>query len=127
MGSDIAQDVWQARADVFLHGRVRSQPGRRRRKASCRPKPICGQVASLRGMAAIAHERRMAAPSVRVTGFLDLSDMPDALARPLLRGLGEIGGYDPALPYERQTSSGPEEQRGTVLFTARNRLSECLA
>jgi len=85
------------------------------------------QVASLRGVAAIAQQRRLPAPCVRDTGFLDLSDMPDALALLLLRYLREIGRYDPALPYERQTSSGPEEQHGTVLFTARNRLSECLA
>ncbi len=127
MGSDIAKDVWQVRADVFLRGRRSVLTWAREAKDFTPTEADLRQVASPCGITAIAQERRLAAPCVQRAGFLELSDIPDALARPLLRDLGEIGGYDPALPYERQTSSAPEKQHGTMLFTAHNRLSECIA
>lgn len=127
MGSDIAQDVWRAGADVFLLGLRSVLNWAREAKGFTPTEADLRQVAKLRGVAAIVQERCMPASCVKSTGFLDLSDIPDAIARPLLHDLGEIGGYDPALPYERQRSNKPVKQHGTMLFTARNRLSECLA
>lgn len=127
MSSNPSEDFWQARAAAFLQSVRPVLRWAREAKGFTPTQADLPDVVSLRGIAAIAQERQLPAPRLPGAGFVDLSDMPDALARPLLCYLGEIGGYDSALPYERQASTEAEKQHGYVLFTARHTLSECLA
>ncbi len=126
MSSNPSQDFWQARAAAFLQSMRAVLRWAREAKGFMPTQADLPEVVSLRAIAAIAQERHLPTPRLQGAGFVDLSDMPDALARPLLCYLAEIGGYDSVLPYERQTSTEPEKQHGYVLFTARHNLSECL-
>ena len=46
--------------------------------------------------------------------MMDVSDIPEAYLYPLRAYLGETGGYDPSLPYNKQKSDEPAKQHSFV-------------
>ncbi len=124
---DPGRDLWQARAYALLQNLEAVLAWARDAKWLAPSQANLPRAVTLRGIASIAEERRLPVLHTDGEGLLDLSDMPDALALPLCRSLGETGGYDLALPYSQQRSEEPQRQRSYVLFAARHQMREWLA
>ena len=124
---DRDHDVWRLRAGLLAHDlRAVLAWAHDVKDVPCSQIDL-GEVESLRGIASIAQNRRLPVYHADGAAFLDVTDMPEELASPLLRYLGETAGYDPSVPYQQQSSPEPDRQHGYILFAARPSLRDFLA
>lgn len=109
--------VWQARADALLDGMGRVLRWARVTRSYAPTEACMAELLSLRGVASIVQDRRLPMPFAGKGRSLSLSGIPDSVLAPLRRYLGETGGYDMALPCNRQRSDEPCKQHSYVLRT----------
>ena len=116
------RDFWEARADWLIESVQHVLTWARNADALPSRQPGLQVDLSLRGIAMIATERRLALLPPDAGPPVDLTRAPDALIFPLLRYLGETGGYDLELPCHRQRTDEPARQHSYVLSSARGQI-----
>jgi len=116
------RDFWEVRADQLVQSVQHVLTWARDADALPSRQPGLQVDLSLHGIAMIAMERRLALLPPDAGPPADLTSAPDALILPLLRYLGETGGYDLELPCDRQRTDEPARQHSYVLSSARGQV-----
>ena len=119
--------VWDARANEFERRLQAVLAWARQNGAEAQGRCIDLRIATtFAGVAAIAFDHRLPVSGGDGATTFDLAGMPDELGAPLRSYVEETGGYDPALPANRQ-SSNTRTLHSYVLMTAGKGLTERLA
>ena len=119
--------VWDARANEFERRLHAVLAWARQNGAQAQGRSIDLRVATtFPGVVAIAFDHRLSVSGADGATTFDLAGMPDELRAPLRSYVEETGGYDPALPADRQ-SSNTIMLHSYVLMTAGKGLTERLA
>ena len=109
--------IWQARADALLQAFAAVMNWARETTGFAPTEADIAEMLSLRSIALIAQERLLPIPHGGQGCFLDLAGIPDALVLPLRAYLGETGGYDLGLPWDRQRSDQPYKLHSYTLLS----------
>lgn len=122
-----ARTIWQARADALLEAFAAVMNWARETTGFAPTEADIEEMLSLRSIALIAQERLLPIPHGGQGCFLDLAGIPDALVFLLRAYLGETGGYDLDLPWDRQRSDQPYKQHSYTLWSLGEARSGCAA